>query len=87
MRFINTWTMSAHMLLIFSKPQILRSARLSEGETADGTESKLSELHAATNYLRKGMEIMDMQLEFCKQEITRPKMQMRPHGGYESYSV
>ena len=72
MRFINTSTVSAHMLLIFSKPQFFQSARLNEGETADGTESKLSELRAAINHLRKGMEIMDMQLELCKQEITRP---------------
>ena len=40
----------------------------SEGETADGTESKLSECRAVINYLRKEKETVDMQLELCKQE-------------------
>jgi nucleoprotein TPR len=48
----------------------------SEGETADGTESKLSELRAVINYLRKEKEIVDMQLELCKQENARLKTQM-----------
>jgi hypothetical protein len=46
--------MSAHTLLVFAKPQILRSDTPSGGETANGTESKLSELRAVVNYLRKG---------------------------------
>jgi hypothetical protein len=48
----------------------------SEGETADGTESKLSELRAVINYLRKEKEIVEMQLELCKQENARLKTQM-----------
>lgn len=47
-----------------------------EGETADGTESKLSELRAVINYLRKEKEIVDMQLELCKQENARLKTQI-----------
>ena len=48
----------------------------SEGEIADGTESKLSELRAVINYLRKEKEVVDMQLELCKQENARLKTQM-----------
>lgn len=48
----------------------------SEGEIADGAESKLSELRAVINYLRKEKEIVDMQLELCKQENARLKTQM-----------
>jgi nucleoprotein TPR len=48
----------------------------SEGETADGTESKLSELRAVINYLRKEKEIVDMQLELCKQKSARLKTQV-----------
>jgi nucleoprotein TPR len=46
-----------------------------EGETADGTESKLSELRAVVKYLRK-KDIVNMQLELCKQENARLKTQM-----------
>jgi 5-bromo-4-chloroindolyl phosphate hydrolysis protein len=47
-----------------------------EAETADGTEVKLSELRAVINYLRKEKEIVDMQLELCKQENARLKTQI-----------
>jgi hypothetical protein len=47
-----------------------------EGEAADGTEAKLSELRAVINYLRKEKEIVDMQLELCKQENARLKTQI-----------
>lgn len=47
-----------------------------EGETTDGTEVKLSELRAVINYLRKEKEIVDMQLELCKQENARLKTQI-----------
>jgi nucleoprotein TPR len=47
-----------------------------EGETTDGTESKLSELRAVINHLHKEKEIVDMQLELCKQENTRLKTQL-----------
>ena len=47
-----------------------------EGETADGTDSKLSELRAVISYLRKEKEIVDMQLELCKQENARLKTQI-----------
>ena len=47
-----------------------------EGELADSTESRLSELRAVINYLRKEKEIVDMQLELCKQENARLKTQM-----------
>jgi hypothetical protein len=48
----------------------------SEGEAADSTEAKLSELRAVINYLRKEKEIVDMQLELCKQENARLKTQI-----------
>ena len=44
-----------------------------EGELADSTESRLSELRAVINYLRKEKEIVDMQLELCKQENAPPE--------------
>ncbi|KAI9449362.1 hypothetical protein BJY52DRAFT_1215953 [Lactarius psammicola] len=47
-----------------------------EGDTADGTEAKLSELRAVINYLRKEKEIVDMQLELGKQENARLKTQI-----------
>jgi nucleoprotein TPR len=47
-----------------------------EAEAADGTETKLSELRAVINYLRKEKEIVDMQLELCKQENARLKTQI-----------
>lgn len=47
-----------------------------EGNTADGTEAKLSELRAVINYLRKEKEIVDMQLELGKQETARLKTQI-----------
>ncbi|KAH9977476.1 hypothetical protein BJV74DRAFT_946992 [Russula compacta] len=47
-----------------------------EGETVDGTETKFSELRAVINYLRKEKEIVDMQLELCKQENARLKTQI-----------
>lgn len=48
-----------------------------EGETPDdGAETKLSELRAVINYLRKEKEIVDMQLELCKQENARLKTQI-----------
>ena len=49
---------------------------LGEGETTDGTESKLSELRSVINYLRKEKEIVDMQLELGKQENARLKTQI-----------
>jgi hypothetical protein len=47
-----------------------------EGENTDGTDSKLSELRAVINYLRKEKEIVDMQLELGKQENGRFKTQI-----------
>ena len=47
-----------------------------EGEIPDGAETKLSELRAVINYLRKEKEIVDMQLELCKQENARLKTQI-----------
>ena len=47
-----------------------------EVEATDGTETKLSELRAVINYLRKEKEIVDMQLELCKQENARLKTQI-----------
>ncbi|KAH9018595.1 hypothetical protein EDB85DRAFT_604226 [Lactarius pseudohatsudake] len=47
-----------------------------EGDTADGTEAKLSELRAVINYLRKEKEIVDIQLELGKQENARLKTQI-----------
>lgn len=47
-----------------------------EGEITDGSEAKLSELRAVINYLRKEKEIVDMQLELCKQENARLKTQI-----------
>ena len=47
-----------------------------EGENTDGTDSKLSELRAVINYLRKEKEIVDMQLELGKQENARLKTQI-----------
>jgi nucleoprotein TPR len=46
-----------------------------EGDTADGTEAKLSELCAVINYLRKQKEFADMQLELGQQENARLKVQ------------
>jgi nucleoprotein TPR len=43
----------------------------SKGELADG--SKLSERRAVINYPCKEKEIVDMQLELCKQENARLK--------------
>ena len=48
-----------------------------EGETTDGSEAKLSELRAVINYLRKEKEVVDMQLELCKQENACLKNQIR----------
>ena len=47
-----------------------------EGESTDETDSKLSELRAVINYLRKEKEIVDMQLELGKQENGRLKTQI-----------
>jgi len=47
-----------------------------EGEITDETGSKLSELRAVINYLRKEKEIVDMQLELGKQENARLKSQI-----------
>jgi len=47
-----------------------------EGDATDGSEAKLSELRAVINYLRKEKEIVDMQLELCKQENARLKTQI-----------
>ncbi|KAH9961807.1 TPR/MLP1/MLP2-like protein-domain-containing protein [Russula dissimulans] len=48
-----------------------------EGENTDETDSKLSELRAVINYLRKEKEIVDtMQLELGKQENGRLKTQI-----------
>lgn len=47
-----------------------------EGESVNGAETKFSELRAVINYLRKEKEIVDMQLELCKQENARLKTQI-----------
>ena len=46
-----------------------------EGETADSTEVKLSELHTVINYVHTKKEIVNMQLELCMQENPGIKMQ------------
>jgi nucleoprotein TPR len=48
----------------------------SECETADGTESKLSELCDVIHYLRKEKGIVNIRFERCKQENARLKTQM-----------
>jgi nucleoprotein TPR len=47
-----------------------------ETETADDTDTKLSELRAVVAYLRKEKEIVDLQFDLSKQENVRLKAQI-----------
>jgi hypothetical protein len=68
--------MSARTLLVFAKPQILRSARLAEARLPTAlNQSSLNFVPWLIIYAKE-KEIVDVQLELCKQENARLKTQM-----------
>ncbi|KAJ7029278.1 hypothetical protein C8F04DRAFT_1237155 [Mycena alexandri] len=58
----------------------VRPSASGEGESADDTDTKLSELRSVVAYLRKEKEIVDLQLELSKQENTRPRFPRNENG-------
>jgi nucleoprotein TPR len=52
------------------------AAAQAEGDATDDSDTKLVELRQVVQYLRKEKEIVDLQLELCKQENARLKSQV-----------
>ena len=72
-----------HLDTVSSQAARIRQVADSSTENASGeadasgeTDAKLSELRAVVAYLRKEKEIVDLQLELCKQENVRLKAQI-----------